>query len=373
MPRKLPPRDSRGKFIKKAPSDEPISTPVRTRESEASTSQSESRDPPIESPSPVPAAVSRSPLVFPPPVRHSIPGAFSPLADSPTESPIKSPIPFSTLIARQSSLLSPSSVPFSSSRTPSPISLPESVVSPDSSTSFGSVAPDLNPDSDSDHDPVSPTSSPSSLTSSQTVSFASRTSPSLFSVNLRAAQFLSSRPDPIPTLYPASFSSISSSSATSSASSQSSFPSSNQTQQPLFQTSTVLPSSTLILTPVVPTQPTTVSTSTQTVPSPPSTVTPAPPLVVPAPPPNIPVPPPAPPVLLPAAPIVPAIVPIMAANPAGPSAMPYVKDNKAPHFSAHPGDSLDDFIREYEELANTCTLNDQQKVETILQYIPHEL
>ena len=53
--------------------------------------------------------------------------------------------------------------------------------------------------------------------------------------------------------------------------------------------------------------------------------------------------------------------------------MPYAKDNKAPHFSARPGDSLDDFIREYEELANTCTLNDQQKVETILRYIPHEL
>ena len=53
--------------------------------------------------------------------------------------------------------------------------------------------------------------------------------------------------------------------------------------------------------------------------------------------------------------------------------MPYAKDNKAPYFSARPGDILDDFLREYEELATTCTLTDQQKVETILRYIPPEL
>ena len=60
----------------------------------------------------------------------------------------------------------------------------------------------------------------------------------------------------------------------------------------------------------------------------------------------------------------------MAANPAaGPSVMPYIKDNKAPHFSGEVGEQLDDFLQEYEELATTCTLNNRQKVETILHYI----
>ena len=64
----------------------------------------------------------------------------------------------------------------------------------------------------------------------------------------------------------------------------------------------------------------------------------------------------------------------MAANPAtGPSAMPYVRDNKAPHFSGEVGEQLDDFLREYEELATTCVLTDQQKVETILRYVPPKL
>ena len=63
----------------------------------------------------------------------------------------------------------------------------------------------------------------------------------------------------------------------------------------------------------------------------------------------------------------------MAANPTGPSAMPYAKDNKAPYFSARPGDSLDDFLRDFEELATTCGLSAQQKLETILRYIPPDL
>lgn len=53
--------------------------------------------------------------------------------------------------------------------------------------------------------------------------------------------------------------------------------------------------------------------------------------------------------------------------------MPYTKDNKAPYFSARPGDLLDDFLREYEDLATTHVLTPQQKVETILRYIPPEL
>jgi hypothetical protein len=64
----------------------------------------------------------------------------------------------------------------------------------------------------------------------------------------------------------------------------------------------------------------------------------------------------------------------MAANPnTGPSAMPYAKDNKAPYFSGRPEDTLDDFLREYEELATTCTLTPQQKVETILRYVSPQL
>jgi hypothetical protein len=62
----------------------------------------------------------------------------------------------------------------------------------------------------------------------------------------------------------------------------------------------------------------------------------------------------------------------MAAN-IGPSAMPYVKDNKAPHFAGEVGEQLEDFLREYEELATTCTLTDRQKVKTILHYVPHKL
>ena len=53
--------------------------------------------------------------------------------------------------------------------------------------------------------------------------------------------------------------------------------------------------------------------------------------------------------------------------------MPSARDNKAPYFSGQVGDPLDEFLREYEELATTCTLNNQQKVETILRYIPSDL
>ena len=37
--------------------------------------------------------------------------------------------------------------------------------------------------------------------------------------------------------------------------------------------------------------------------------------------------------------------------------MPSARDNKAPYFSGQVGDPLDEFLREYEELATTCTLN----------------
>ncbi|KAH8977017.1 hypothetical protein EDB92DRAFT_1822827 [Lactarius akahatsu] len=64
----------------------------------------------------------------------------------------------------------------------------------------------------------------------------------------------------------------------------------------------------------------------------------------------------------------------MAANPpTGPAAMPSAHERKAPFFSGRVGDPLDEFLREYEELATTYALTPQQKVETVLRYIPHDL
>lgn len=345
MPKELPPRNKAGRFTKKISSDQLASTPDLTHEPEATTSSSTPRDLPIESPSPIPAVVPRSPLTFPLPVRHSIPGAFSPLADSTEspESPIKSSIPFSTLVARESSRSSPSSVSFSSFRTPSPVSLPEFEVDLDSSTSYGPIVsdPDLA---------LAFASSPSS-DSSRTVSPTPRKTSSTFSVNSRASKFLSSRPDPPSTPSSSVPSSAPSSSAASSVQSQSLAPSrTQQALQTLPLSSTASASPTLVITPVAPSLPP----------------------VVPAPPPIVSTQPPAPPVHLPAA-SVPSATPTMAANPTGPSAMPYAKDNKAPYFSARPGDSLDDFLRDFEELATTCGLSVQQKLETILRYIPPDL
>jgi hypothetical protein len=63
----------------------------------------------------------------------------------------------------------------------------------------------------------------------------------------------------------------------------------------------------------------------------------------------------------------------MAAPATGPAAMPSACDNKALYFSAHVGDPLDNFLQEYEDLATSCALTPQQKVETILWYIPTNL
>ena len=64
----------------------------------------------------------------------------------------------------------------------------------------------------------------------------------------------------------------------------------------------------------------------------------------------------------------------MAANPpTGLATMPYPKDSKAPYFSGRPGDLLDSFLQEFEELANQSALTAQQKLETILRYIPPTL
>ena len=90
-------------------------------------------------------------------------------------------------------------------------------------------------------------------------------------------------------------------------------------------------------------------------------------------PPILPLPPsvlPLPPVLLPH--VLP-IQPVIMAAPGGPAAMPPTRSHHAPFFSGHVGDPLDDFLREFEELAISCTLMDQQKIETVICYILNDL
>jgi hypothetical protein len=55
---------------------------------------------------------------------------------------------------------------------------------------------------------------------------------------------------------------------------------------------------------------------------------------------------------------------------AGPATMPPPRSHRAPYFSGRVGDLIEDFLNEYEELANSCGLTDCQKVETIIRYIP---
>jgi hypothetical protein len=52
----------------------------------------------------------------------------------------------------------------------------------------------------------------------------------------------------------------------------------------------------------------------------------------------------------------------------GPAAMPAPRSNQAPHFSAAVNDSIEDFLREYEEFADNCGLTEEQKVETLTRY-----
>ena len=52
----------------------------------------------------------------------------------------------------------------------------------------------------------------------------------------------------------------------------------------------------------------------------------------------------------------------------GTSAMP--RSQHVPYFSGRVDDLLEDFLRDYEELATSHQLNDQEKVQMILRYIP---
>ncbi|KAI0244941.1 hypothetical protein BJV78DRAFT_1290183 [Lactifluus subvellereus] len=54
----------------------------------------------------------------------------------------------------------------------------------------------------------------------------------------------------------------------------------------------------------------------------------------------------------------------------GPAAMPAQHSSCAPYFSGLVEDSLEYFLQDYEELADSCHLTGPQKVEKILRYIP---
>lgn len=57
-------------------------------------------------------------------------------------------------------------------------------------------------------------------------------------------------------------------------------------------------------------------------------------------------------------------------TPTGIAAMPAGRSPRAPYFSGEIGESLSEFLREYEDLADGNGLAEKQKVETILRYVP---
>ncbi|KAI9429881.1 hypothetical protein H4582DRAFT_2088124 [Lactarius indigo] len=348
---KLPPRDPlTGKFLKNIPSSQPpapsdslLDPSIREREPSPSSSTLSN---PIEDISSDTISTPRLSLVFPKTIRHSIPGSFSPL-----DSPSDTSAPVSTLVSKR--LASPSLIPIPVTRTPSPVSL--------------SCAPLESSSSSASSD------SSSSASSSQTVTLALRSSSTVLPVNFRASQFLSTRPNPPQSqtsLDPTSSSQASSASIVPHTSSSSLVPTQPSTSQ--SPDTTTVSASTQASTLRLPAP----STSPVNLPPPPAPS--APPTAPPTQPVNPPVPP-TPPVaplapLIQPAPLAPPAPVIMAANPpTGPAAMPSARERRAPFFSGRVGDPLDEFLREYEELATTYALTPQQKVETILRYIPHDL
>ena len=49
--------------------------------------------------------------------------------------------------------------------------------------------------------------------------------------------------------------------------------------------------------------------------------------------------------------------------------MPAARSHHAPYFSGEGGESLDDFLREYEELADGHGLTERQKVDWVIRYV----
>ena len=50
--------------------------------------------------------------------------------------------------------------------------------------------------------------------------------------------------------------------------------------------------------------------------------------------------------------------------------MPSARSSRAPHFSGDEDELLTEFLREYEDLADGFGLTEEQKLHTILRYIP---
>jgi len=53
----------------------------------------------------------------------------------------------------------------------------------------------------------------------------------------------------------------------------------------------------------------------------------------------------------------------------GVGAMPSMQSRLAPHFTSNVDQLIEDFLEEYEELADKCSLTSLQKVETVIQYV----
>src|SRR6266850_6962092 len=53
----------------------------------------------------------------------------------------------------------------------------------------------------------------------------------------------------------------------------------------------------------------------------------------------------------------------------GPATMPSARSKTAPFFSGNIDNPIEDFLQEYEELADSYRLNSRQKVETVIQYV----
>ena len=54
-----------------------------------------------------------------------------------------------------------------------------------------------------------------------------------------------------------------------------------------------------------------------------------------------------------------------------PTAMPMRHSNLAPYFSGRVDDPIEDFLNAYEDIADSCGLSRQQKVEAVIRYIPY--
>jgi len=53
----------------------------------------------------------------------------------------------------------------------------------------------------------------------------------------------------------------------------------------------------------------------------------------------------------------------------GVAAMPSARSKTVPYFSGEIDTPIEDFLEEYEELADSCRLTDRQKVETVIRYV----